>query len=317
MATMTSLPKLPTAAANQNVPTGDALLGMPVHRRRRLARKVLPVLALVAVILGAAFVLSNDALEWPVVGEYIFAPQILGGLGMTIFLTVISMVVGLVLACVVAAMRLSDIAILRGLGAVFVWFFRGVPLLVLLILIFNVGLLYPDVVVGLPTLPPIIDVRTSDLVSPVVCAIVGFGLYEAAYGSEVVRSSLLSVPNGQREAGVAIGMTGSKVFRRIVFPQGMRVATPLLANQFIQMTKNTSIVAYIAVPDLLYSAQSVYSRTFEIIPLLIVVTIWYLVLVTVLTFGQMYLERRFGAQDRRRPARSIRKTTALTEGNAA
>ncbi|MDT3440746.1 MULTISPECIES: amino acid ABC transporter permease [unclassified Pseudofrankia] len=274
-------------------------------------------MALVVIAATVVSFLGNEALEWSTVGRYLFDQQILDGLGMTVTLAVISMAVGLVLACIVAAMRLSGILIVRGMGAVFVWFFRGVPLLVLLVVTFNIGLLYPNIVVGLPFYEPLVSLRTSDLISPRVCAVVAFSLYEAAYGSEVVRSSLMSVPTGQREAGAAIGMTSSKVFRRIVFPQGMRIATPLLANQFIQMTKNTSIVAYIAVPDLLYSAQSVYSRTFEIIPLLLVVTIWYLVLVALLTIAQSYLERRFGAHERPRRTNPLRKQKAISHGSAA
>lgn len=277
--------------------SAEELQRLPVRRRSRKARRYLPPIALLVVVISSASFLSNEALEWPTVASYMFAPSILSGVWLTIRLTLMAMFFGLLLAAVIAAFRLSGIVILEWMGAVFVWFFRAVPLLVLLVLMFNVGLMYPRIVIGLPFLEPLIDVRTADIMSAIVVAVVAFSLYEAAYGSEVLRSALMAVPDGQREAGIAMGMTGTKVFRRVIFPQAMRVATPLLANQFIQMTKNTSVVAFIAVPDLLYSAQLIYSRSFEVIPLLLVATIWYLILVTLLTFLQTYLERKFGAHD--------------------
>jgi polar amino acid transport system permease protein len=137
------------------------------------------------------------------------------------------------------------------------------------------------------------------LITPLFAAILGLGLNEGAYMAEIIRGGILSVGAGQMEAGHAIGMTPSKVMRRIILPQAMKFIVPPTGNQIISMVKATSLVSVIALADLLYTAQSIYNRTFQTIPLLIVACVWYLLITSVLYIGQSFLERHYGRSDRR------------------
>jgi polar amino acid transport system permease protein len=206
-------------------------------------------------------------------------------------ITAISIGIAIALGSLIANMRLSKNAVLRGTSWIYVWFFRSVPLLVLLILCYNFSLIYPHLGLGVPFGHEYITVKTQKLIDPMVAAIAAFGLQQAAYTSEVLRAAILSVPTGQREAAVALGMTNTRTLLRIVFPQAMRVAVPPVANETINLLKSTSLVAFISVPDLLYSVQQIYSTNFRVVPLLIVASIWYMIIVSILSIGQFFLER--------------------------
>jgi len=179
---------------------------------------------------------------------------------------------------------------------------------VLLILWFNISLIYPTFSI------PFVSgwsYETRDLMTAYWSAVLAFGLQQAAYTSEIIRSSLLAVPAGQREAALALGMRPGQIFRRIVFPQAMKIAVPPVSNDLINLLKATALVAFISVPDLLYSVQQIYNRNFEVVPLLMVATIWYMILVSILSLGQYLLERRLGrsAAARSRP-RTRRQSVA-------
>ncbi|TWH41968.1 polar amino acid transport system permease protein [Rhodococcus rhodochrous J38] len=234
----------------------------------------------------------KEVMEWPMVSEYLFAPEVLEGLLMTLELTALSMGIALVLAVVLAMMRLSTNPVIRGAAWLYVWFFRGVPLLVLLIIFFNFALIYPSLSIGVPGWFGIGNVGTTELISPFWAAIAAFALHQAAYTSEVVRASVLAIPAGQTAAAASLGMTPLRTMRRIILPQATKVAVPPIANDTINMLKATAMVSYIAVYDLFYTVQQIYAVNFAVIPLLLVATIWYLVVVSVLSAGQWYLERR-------------------------
>jgi len=185
-----------------------------------------------------------------------------------------------------------------------VWFFRAVPVLVILILVNNIALLYPQLGIGLPGLPMIIGVDTNAVISPFLAAVVAFGANEGAYASEIFRASIKSVPTGQFEAAKALGMGSTRMYWRIVLPQAMRIAVPPLSNNTINMLKNTSLVSYIGVSDLLYTAQSIYAQNYEVIALLLVACLWYLLLVSILSVAQSMLERRLGF-DRKRKQKAV------------
>ncbi|NEE26589.1 amino acid ABC transporter permease, partial [Streptomyces sp. SID7982] len=148
---------------------------------------------------------------------------------------------------------------------------------------FNIGALYPQ----------ILGVSTVSLLGPVTIAVIGLTLHEAAYAAEVVRGGILSVERGQIEAAQSLGLGPWRRFRRIVLPQAMRSIVPPAGNMLIGTLKGTSIVSIIAVQDLLYSVQLVYHRTYQVIPLLLVATIWYAVVTTLLSIGQRYVERYY------------------------
>ncbi|QQQ64386.1 amino acid ABC transporter permease [Paenarthrobacter ureafaciens] len=251
----------------------------------------------VTLLVAGTVVLSlsrNEALNWPVIQEFMFQESVLAGLRLTIELTVISMVGALVLATIIANMRLSPNVVLRSISWAFVWFFRGIPLLVLLVLMFNFSLLYPEISIGLPGQVPIWSVPSGDLLSPFWAAVIAFVLHQSAYTSEVIRTSIRAVPTGQIEAAESLGMTHFRTLQRIVLPQALRIAIPPIANDAINLLKATSLVAFIAVSDLLYSVQQIYASNYQVVPLLVVAALWYLIIVSIMSVGQWALERRFG-----------------------
>ncbi|SBS71746.1 amino acid ABC transporter permease [uncultured Microbacterium sp.] len=252
------------------------------------------VLVLLVAAVVAVIVVTNDRFQWPVVFGYLFDPKILSGLWMTIFLTFIAMIIGLLLGVAIAVMRVSASRTLRWSSAMYVWFFRGTPVLVQLVFWYNLGYLFPDVIIGLPWMDPWFSVETNALITPLLAAILGLGLNEGAYLAEIIRAGILSVSTGQREAATSIGMTRAQAFHRIILPQAMRVIIPPTGNETIGMLKSTSLVSVIALSDLMYSAQSIYSRTFEVIPLLLTASIWYLVLTSLLSVGQGRIEAHYG-----------------------
>lgn len=236
---------------------------------------------LVALVLLSAF--TNENFSWPAFGHYLFSPSLLLGLGHTLELAVISMALSIVVGVVLAMMRQSGNKVLTTAAGAYIWVFRATPLLVLLLLLYNFAALYPK----------LFTVDTNTVITVAGAAIIGLTLHESAYCAEIFRAGLISVGRGQREAAEALGMPGLLSLRRIVLPQAMRAIVPPLTNQFVNVVKTTSIVSVIAMPELLYSAQIIYARTYETIPLLLVVTFWYLVITALLTVAQRRVERHF------------------------
>ncbi|MDH6269699.1 polar amino acid transport system permease protein [Rhizobium sp. SG_E_25_P2] len=240
----------------------------------------------------------NPAFDWGTVIGYIFHPPILRGLGTTLLLTVLIMAVAIVIGAVIAIMRVSPSPILRAFAGVYVWFFRGVPALIQLIFWFNLSILVREVSLTVPGLGTLFSIRTNDLMTPFLSAVVALSLCEAGYMAEIIRAGIKSVPSGQAEAASALGMPYRLILKRITLPQAMRFVVPPTGNEAINLLKMTSLVTFIAVDDLFYSAQSIYARTFETIPLLIVVAVWYLAVVSIMSVGQHFLERHFGRSDK-------------------
>jgi polar amino acid transport system permease protein len=250
----------------------------------------------VVTVLFAIFVLQglarNKALDWGTIWHYMFATTVLQGIQRTLEITVLSMGLAIILAVVLANMRLSPNKVFRGISGAYVWFFRSIPLLVLLILSFNFSVLYSELSVGVPFGPAWWKFSTVTAIDAFWAAVFAFGFQQAAYTSEVIRAALLAVPSGQREAASALGMTRARTLRSIVLPQAMRLAVPPISNDTINLLKATALVAFISVPDLLYSVQQIYNLNYEVVPLLMVATIWYMFFVTVLSIGQHFLEKK-------------------------
>ncbi|ASM74530.1 MULTISPECIES: amino acid ABC transporter permease [Roseobacteraceae] len=240
----------------------------------------------------------NPAFEWDVARSYMFHPSIMHGLYNTLLLTVIIMITATILGTIIAIMRVSRSEILNGFAGAYVWFFRGVPALIQLIFWFNLSLLVSNISVNLPFVGEVFSVRTNDFMTPFFSAIVALALCEAGYMAEIIRAGIKSVPSGQAEAATALGMPYRMILKRITLPQAMRFVVPPTGNEAINLLKMTSLVTFIAVDDLFYSAQSIYARTFETIPLLIVVSTWYLAVVSIMSVGQYFLERYFGRSDK-------------------
>src|SRR5581483_10204842 len=220
---------------------------------------------------------------------------ILHGVTITLELTVLSMVIGIVLGIVAAVMRLSPNPLVSGLSWLYIWFFRGTPLLVQLLFWEFGGALFQKISIGIPFGPSIIHPSYNSVITGFVAALLGFGLNEGAYMAEIVRAGIISVDEGQSEAAQSLGMGRLQIMRRIVLPQAMRVIIPPTGNETISMLKNTSLVIVLgSVFDLLFATQQIYAANFQTIPLLIVASIWYLTMTSVLYVGQYFVERRFG-----------------------
>ena len=255
-------------------------------------------LAILAVVFLQVLV-TNQNMQWAVVAEYMFSPAILSGLGMTLLLTVLAMVLGLAIGIVLAIMRLSASRIFQSVSWGWIWFFRGVPPLVQMIFWYNLALLLPEISIGIPFGgPKLVAWNTNELITPFSAAIMGLAFTESAYAAEMIRAGIQAVSAGQTEAAATLGMTRGQTLRRIVLPQALRIVIPPIGNDTISMLKFTSLVSVLALPDLLYSAQMVYARTYQTVPLLLVATIWYLVLTTVLTVVEHAVEHRLKSEHR-------------------
>jgi polar amino acid transport system permease protein len=277
----------------------EDIRAVPVrHPGRWLVAAIVLVVA-VAVVHSIA---TNPRFEWDVVGEYLFDKRILEGLRVTIELTVIAMSVGIVLGILLAVMRLSPNPLVSGSSWLYIWFFRGTPVLVQIIFWYFISALYPKIDLGIPFGPSFIHGDANSLIKPFTAAILGLGLNEGAYMAEIVRAGIISVEEGQSDAAQSLGMTRLQTLRRIVLPQAMRVIIPPTGNETISMLKTTSLVSVIAVGDLLYASQAIYAVNFKTIPLLITASIWYLVCTSVLYIGQYYLERYYGRGSSREQA---------------
>lgn len=265
--------------------------------RRQYGIWIGTAIALVLAFLVIRAFAINPAFAWATAGKYLFHPQILRGLGNTLILTVLIMALAIVIGTVIAIMRVSPSPVLRSFAGIYVWLFRGVPALIQLIFWFNLSLLVREVSLTLPGVGTLFSVRTNDFMTPFFSAVVALALCEAGYMAEIIRAGINSVPRGQSEAASALGMRYRLILKRIVLPQAMRFVVPPTGNEAINLLKMTSLVTFIAVDDLFYSAQSIYARTFETIPLLIVVAFWYLAVVSIMSVGQYFLERRFGRSE--------------------
>ncbi|SEG88847.1 polar amino acid transport system permease protein [Nonomuraea solani] len=237
--------------------------------------------------------LANPRMQWEVVGEYLFSPAVLSGLGTTLLLTLLAMVVGIAGGIVLAVLRMSPNPVVSSLSAFYIWIFRGVPLLVQLLFWYFLSAVVPTIGLGVPWGPTFVSFDTNMIITQLTAAVLGLGLHEAAYMGEIVRAGITSVDPGQTEAANALGLTRFQTLRKIILPQAMRVIIPPTGNQVVSMLKTTSLVFAIAVPELLTSIQGIYSRNFQQVPLLTVACFWYLVATTVLNTGQHYIERRF------------------------
>jgi polar amino acid transport system permease protein len=269
----------------------DEIEAVPVRHPLQWIAAAIVVVILVALVKSAA---TNDRFHWDVVGNYLFDSRILDGVVKTIELTVLGMVIGIVLGVILALMRMSGNPLLSWPSFAYIWFFRGTPLLVQILFFFNIAALYPTIDLGIPFGPSFIHINGTNLVTPFFAGMLALGLNEGAYMSEIVRAGIISVDEGQTQASKALGMTQGQTMRRVVLPQAMRVIIPPTGNETISMLKNSALVSVIAVAELLYSAQLIYSVNYQTIPLLVVASIWYLAATTVLSIGQYFLERHYG-----------------------
>jgi polar amino acid transport system permease protein len=270
-----------------------AVLDLPDISNLRIVRRWhvgrwLTAAIIVALLALIARAFANGQIEWAYVWRFLTVPAILSGVGNTIVMSILAMALGIVLGVAVAIMRMSANPVLSAVALGYAWLFRGTPVILQLLLWFNLALVFP--VIGVPG---IWTARTVDVMTPFFAALLGLGINQGAYTSEVVRAGLISVDAGQYEAAQSIGMTRLRSLRRIILPQAMRVVIPPLGNEFISMIKLTSLASVIQYAEVLHNAENIYYANSRVIELLIVAGIWYLAIVSVLTPLQMLLERRF------------------------
>ena len=256
----------------------------PRHYGRMTA--VVVTLLLLALLVDA---FARGKIDWSTTGEYLFWPMILQGLVNTIWVSIACMAIGIIIGVLCAVARGSPNPVLRSAALFYAWFFRGTPVILQLLIWFNLALVFPRI--GIPGL---FDFRTVDVITPAVATLLGLGLNEGAYVSEIVRAGLISVDRGQYEASKSIGMSYWLSLRRIILPQAMRVVVPPLGNEFIALLKITSLASIIGFSDILRNAQDIYYTNAKVIELLMVAAFWYLVVVSVLSVFQAMLENRFG-----------------------
>jgi polar amino acid transport system permease protein len=265
-------------------------------------RWVTAAVVLLLVAMGVHGLVTNHRFRWDIVWKYLFTEPVLRGLWATVYLTFFAMLIGVVGGVLLAIMRQSPNPLLSGVSWVYTWFFRGTPVLLQLIFWGTIGALYPRIAVGIPFGPEFASADSNKLIPLIAAGILGLGLNEAAYMAEIVRAGISAVDEGQIEAAQALGMGRGLTMRRIVLPQAMKVIIPPTGNETISMLKTSSLVSIIAVIELTYSVQLIYARNYQTIPLLIVAAIWYLVLTSVLSVGQYFLERRYDPATRRQAA---------------
>jgi polar amino acid transport system permease protein len=272
------------------VPAPAAIKAVPVRHPGRWISVVI-VLVLVAMLVNSFF--SNGNYDWHDQWHYAFTRPILTGVLTTLELTGAAMLIGIVGGVGIAVARLSPNPVLSAVSWFYVWFFRGTPVIVQIFIWFNISTLFPKLSLGIPFGPTFVTAKSVDVVTPLTAGILGLGLNEIAYMSEIVRAGILSVDEGQREAAGALGMTRWLTMRRVVLPQAMRFIVPPTGNETISMLKTSALVAFIAVSDLFQQGQNIINRTYLTIPILIMVSIWYLAMTSVLTVGQFYIERYY------------------------
>lgn len=247
---------------------------------------------LIALILYSVF--TNPKWGWDIFGQWFLSEPVLVGLSRTILLTIIGAVLGSILGTLLALARVSQSPLLSGLSWSYIWLMRAIPLIVLLLLLNNIGYLYESVRISNPiTGAAWIDYPMVSLLTPFAAAIIGLTLNQSAFFAEIVRGGILSVDHGQHEAAAALGLSKRTQSLRIVLPQAMRSILPTGFNEIIGLAKGTSMVYVLALPELFYTVQVIYRRNLEVIPLLMVATAWYLVIVTVLSIIQHYIERYY------------------------
>ncbi|MFI5609484.1 amino acid ABC transporter permease [Amycolatopsis sp. NPDC051903] len=278
---------------------------LPIVRLRHWGRWVSAVV-IIAVLVLLGFALAQAQIEWGSVPDFVLYRVMAVGLLNTVVLAVISQAVAIVLGILIALLRRSANPVAKWFAAAYTWLFRGLPVLLQILIWYNLALIFPTISIPLPFGGYLVHEQTNVLISAFTAALLGLALNESAYMAEIVRAGLTSVDAGQTEAAKSIGMTPGATLRRVVLPQAMRVIIPPTGNDFINMLKGTSMASVIGVTELIHAANNISSNNLLVMETLIAAAIWYMVVVTVAGVGQHYLERAFGAADRGPVARAGR-----------
>ncbi len=298
--------------------TDDDVVAIPLrHPWRWIAAAA--VIVVLGLLLNSLW--NNENIQKQYIWQFIFDPRIVKGVWITLAVTLISMVIATILAIILAIMRMSSNPVLRGVSFLYIWFFRGTPLLVQIVFWGYLGLLYKQISLGVPLTDfHIFAVDTNTLIPAFVGGVIALSLNEAAYAAEIVRAGLLSIDHGQREAAFSLGMGPGYTLRRIILPQSMKVIIPPMGNETISMLKNTSLLAVVAVPELYTASSQISSGNLRQVELLIVASLWYLFITSVLSVPQFYLERYYARGNSRElpptPIQQLKRAFGRMRGRA-
>ncbi|MGW2570577.1 amino acid ABC transporter permease [Streptomyces sp. NPDC001537] len=285
----------------------EQIKAIPVRHYGRWVAGALVIAVLV--LIGIAF--SNAKINYSIIPDYLFDKGIVSGAWTTLYISVLAMVLGVALGIVLAVMRLSSNPVTSTVAWFYIWFFRGTPVLVQLLLWYNISLVFPVLNLGF------YKDEMNQVMTPVLTALLGLGLNEAAYMSEIVRAGIQSVDEGQTEASHALGMTHGQTLRRVILPQAMRVIVPPTGNEYINMLKTSSLAYAVQLPELIKKATDISSTSLAVVEMYFVACIWYLFLTTIFSIVQYYVERRYArGSTRNLPATPLQKVRAnLTKMN--
>lgn len=270
---------------------------IPARHPWRVVGGVLVLFIAAVVVQSIAF---NPRWEWGVFRQWFFNPVILEGLGRTLLLMVSSALLSIVVGGLLALARMSDSILLRALAWGYIWLFRSLPLIVVLIILYNFSYLYDTLSVGIPfTSLSIGQFQTINVLGQFSSAVLGLTLVQSAYTAEIIRGGFNSVDSGQYQAAAALGLSSWRRTWRIILPQALRAILPAGFNEIISLAKGTSVVYVLAMPELFYTVQMIYNRNQEVIPLLMVGAVWYLVITSVLSGLQYWVEHALSRSERR------------------
>ncbi|PBB24533.1 amino acid ABC transporter permease/ATP-binding protein [Mesorhizobium sp. WSM4307] len=300
---MTMTADIGEVASPRNVPFTSDRQGYRVVPAKHPWRVVGTVVAVVVIFFTLQSIMTNPRWGWDVFARFFLSEPVLVGLGRTLLLTVLASGLGFFLGTLLAFARVSASPLLSGVSWAYIWLLRSIPLIVLLLVLNNLGYLYPTINVGVPFTGLLFaQYNTVEVFSPFWVAVVGLSLNQAAFSAEIIRGGILSVDQGQHEAAAALGLSRRRQALGIVLPQAMRAILPSGFNEIIGLAKSTSMVYVLALPELFYTVQVIYKRNLEVIPLLMVATIWYLIIMSVLSIIQLGIERRFSRGAVRTPS---------------
>jgi len=253
------------------------------------------VLAVAAIVV---LVLAQADINYRQVPVYLLYQIMLEGLWHTIVLAIAAQSSAVVVGLLIAVMRVSHNPVASYTARAYIWIFRGTPVLLQILIWYNLALAFQHI-----EIPFLFSVPTNSVISPFVAALLGLGMNESAYMAEIVRAGFNSIDHGQIEAAHSIGMTPGKTLRRVILPQAMRVIIPPTGNDFINMMKGTSIASVISYVELIQAANNISSHNLQVMETLLAAAVWYMVLVSVASFGQQHIERAFAADRAHQPKR--------------
>lgn len=268
----------------------EAIKAIPVRHPGRWVSGAIVIGLLAALV----YAFAQGDIKWGTVGDMAFDRQVVESAGKTLWISVLAMALGVVLGVLLAVMRLSKNPVTSSVAWLYIWFFRGTPVYVQLLLWFNLALIFEYL-----NIPGIYKDEMTDVMTPFMCALLGLALNEAAYMAEICRAGIVSVDQGQTEASQALGMTQSKTMRRVVLPQALRVIIPPTGNEFINLLKTSSLVYVVTYGELMRTTSQIGSTSYAVMEMLFVASLWYIVMTSVFSVGQYYLERRYARGSQR------------------